>query len=1038
MRKLLQRSLLQAILLLATFHVAFAQNVINGRVTDATTGDPLIGASVIVKTDRQGVVTDANGNFSLSTKKDFPLTLHLDFIGYRGLDVDVYDNAEAIEIQLQENYRFTDEVVVIGYGSQKRQNVTGSIGSLKLDQEIASRPAVEVGQALYGKVAGVQVIAGSGEPGASSTIQVRGANSVSSGTTPLVVVDGIAIPNYDLNLINFNDVESIDILKDAASSAIYGSRAANGVILIQTKKGKAGKSKLNIDIQTGIQKVITKIGVMNAAEYSQASIDAAQNGWIDSGGDPLAPNTLEARGNNLYTWPLQLENPSSLPDTDFQDAIYRTAPITKLNASLTTGNERSTTYLSAGLVTQEGIAISSNYNKFSLHIQNDTKVFKWLDLGGSASISYDKTKTPFSRMYEWAVQYPQIYPVWSSNGYLGAPNNEEGFSAWNGILFRPQNGHPLYRINDDIRSNKISSLGVVYANVHLLPGLTYKSAFNFYINNSEKKNYQSVDHDLGAAYYTQGVMTVTENRTINYTAQNTLNYDKTIKDHHLAILLGTEFNKIDRYSASGERRGYDSDLIHALSAGKSVYNATDAISKTSLISYFGRVNYDYKDRYSLSASIRRDGSSRFAPSHKWGYFPAVSAGWLVSDETLFKENLKFISYFKLRASYGLTGNDSFADYKWIGTLSQGRVAIGDNLLISYYPSSITNEDLQWERTKQLNLGADLSFFDDRISLGIDVYKSVSDGLLLDVPTPIASGFSSVFRNIGKLQNKGLELSINTVNVKGQLQWKSAVTLSLNRNKILALGEDDAPMIISTSGAAAFPKINQIGSPAFSFYGYKYIGVYKNQAEIDADPSHYSSATPGDGRYEDVNHDGVLNSDDRTILGDANPDFIWGFTNTLRYKGFDLSVLFQGVQGGTMLDMNLSRSLFYHEGRNYLSEVNGRWRSEEEPGDGYHAKLTTLLDGYEHTPSSYWLRSMTYVRLKSLNIGYTFQEKTLEKLHLSSLRIYLSGTNLWTWKKAPVYDPENFTGDIDNIVQRGVSMDPYPSAKTYSIGVNIGI
>ena len=527
MRKLLKLSLLQALLVLAT-GTATAQNVITGRVTDAQTGEPLIGASVIVKTDRQGVTTDVDGQFSLSTRKEFPLTLHLDFIGYRGLDVDVYDNAEPIEIQLQENYRFTDEVVVIGYGSQKRQNITGAIGSLKLDQEISSRPAVEVGQALYGKIAGVQVISGNGEPGSSSTIQVRGANSVSSGTTPLVVVDGIALPNYDLNLINFNDVESIDILKDAASSAIYGSRAANGVILIQTKKGKAGHSKLNVDIQTGIQKVISKISVMNAAEYAQASIDAAQNGWIDSGGDPSAPNTLAARGNNLYTWPLQLENPASLPDADFQDAIYRTAPITKVNASLTSGNDKSSTYLSAGFVTQEGIAISSNYNKFSLHIQNDTKVFKWLDIGGSASVNYDKTKTPYSRMYEWAVQYPQIYPVWSSNGYLGAPNNEEGFSAWNGILFRPQNGHPLYRINDDIRSSKINSLGTVYTNIHLLPGLTYKSAFNFFINNAENKNYQSVDHDLGAAYYTQGIMTVTENRTINYTAQNTLNYEKAI------------------------------------------------------------------------------------------------------------------------------------------------------------------------------------------------------------------------------------------------------------------------------------------------------------------------------------------------------------------------------------------------------------------------------------------------------------------------------------------------------------------------------
>jgi len=998
-------------------------------------GEPLSGASIVLSGSGAGLTTDAEGRFSFDNTAG-QLSVTVSLVGYETQTVLLVANTPQT-IALKEAYTGLSDVVVVGYGTQKRASVTGAVGAVKFDRDISARPNAEFGQALYGKVAGVQVLSGNGKPGASSSIQVRGINSASAGSAPLIVVDGVPLPNYDLNLINSNDIESIDILKDAASAAIYGSRAANGVVLVTTKSGKSGQVKIDLAVSTGIQRVIDRIDVMNAAEYAQAAIDAAQNGWIQSGGDPDAPNTIDARGQYKYTWPVALENPSTLPDTDFQDAIFRTAPVHRVNLNITGGSEKSTYLLSGGYVKQKGIALFSDYRKYSVTVKNITRPFRWLEIGGAATLSYDDETEPFSRMFEWAVQYPSIYPLYSANGYLGAPNNEDGFAPYNAILFRPQNGHPLYRQNDDIRTKRLNGLGNLYGQAKLAPGLTFKSAFNYFVNRNDNGNYQSVDHNLGPAYYTQGIMTVSQTRILNYTFQNLLTYDKLFGNHFINALLGTEYNYNDLYYTTQERRGYDNDLLHALSAGKTVFEARDNIARTKLISYFARLNYDYDGRYLLSASLRRDGSSRFASNNKWGYFPAVSAGWVVSKEAFFS-GVNSISNLKLRASYGLTGNDRFADYKWIGGITQGRVAFGNNLLTSYYPSSITNPDLRWERTRQLNLGLDIGLWNNRISLEADVYRSTSDGLLLDVPVPVVSGFNSVFKNIGKLENKGLEIAVNTQNLTGAFKWSSQVNFSLNRNKVLALGENDAPMLFTSANFSGMQKINVVGEPIFNFYGLQYMGVYKNQAEIDADPAAYPTATPGDGRYADIDKNGVIDADDRTILGNPVPDFVWGFTNNFSYKGFDLSFLLQGVQGGLLMDENVHRSLLYHEGRNYLTSLNNRWRSEQDPGDGYHYKLKVDLDGFEKTPSGFWLNDATYFRLKSLTLGYALPAYLLSAIRLNSARIYLNGTNLFTRKKSPVVDPEAFAGNADDATRRGVNSNSFPAAKVISLGINIGL
>ncbi|WP_254412625.1 TonB-dependent receptor [Dyadobacter diqingensis] len=1012
------------------------ERIIKGQVTDEK-NEPLIGVSILVKNSAKGIVTDQHGHYSLAIVDEENTVLVFSFIGFIKQEI-IAGNQSVINVTLRSDLQKLNEVVVVGYGTQKRGDITGSVGTVKIDREIAGRPSPEIGQALYGQISGVQVITANGRPGTSTSIQVRGINSVSAGSTPLIVIDGLPTPNYDLNLINPAIIESIEVLKDASSAAIYGSRGANGVILITTKKGKSGHAKLDINFVSGIQQVIDKIPVMNSAEYAQASIDAAQNGWIKSGGDPSAPNTLAARKQYRYTWPAAFDDPKTLVNTDWQDEIYSIAPINKVDLSVSGGTDKSNYLVSGGFVKQKGIIQTSDYSKYTLGLNTVTKVTDWLEIGGSVNLALDQEREPFNRIAEWAVQYPSIYPVYSANGYLGAPANQPGFENYNAILFRPQNGHPLYRITDDIRHRRFNALGNMFASVKLLPGLNFKTALNYFYNRTDDDTYAARDHQLGPAYYTEGSMSVANARTLNFTYQNLLTYDKSFGSHNFSALAGTEYNSSNYYYTLQERRGYDNDELKALSAGRTVFQSMDNKNKSALISYFGRLNYNFKEKYLLSASLRRDGSSRFAPNNKWGLFPAVSAGWVLSQENFLK-SIPEISQLKLRASYGFTGNDRFDDYRWIGSVQQGRVAFGNTLGSSYYPSAITNPDLKWERTQQFNIGFDLGLLNNRINVEGDFYRSVSDGLLLDVPVPVVSGFTSVFKNIGKLENKGIELSITSHNIsKGSFRWSTRFNISGNRNKLLALGPDNAPMIFTPAVFSGMQKINQVGSPIFSYYGYKYDGVYKNQSEIDSDPAHYSTATPGDGRYADVNGDGKLDANDRTQIGNYNPDFIWGLTNNLSYKGFDFSFLFQGVQGTDVLDENIHRSLLYHEGRNYYKSAVNRWRSEAEPGDGYHYKLSVDLNGYEKTPSSYWINDGSYFRLKSLTLGYTFPAEILQKIRVSSLRVYLTGQNLFTHKDIPVYDPENFSGDMTDASRRGVNANPYPTAKTYSFGINIGL
>ena len=1006
--------------------------MVQGVVLDSNQ-EPVIGANVLVKGTTVGTITDIEGRFTLEVPNNAVLVVS--YIGYLSTEL-VPGSKTDLTISLKEDSQNLDEIVVVGYGVSKKSHLTGSVGSIKMDEDVVGRPSVEVGQSLYGKIAGVQVIGGSGQPGSSSSIQIRGINSISASSSPLVVIDGVAVPDYDMNLINNADIESIEILKDASSSAIYGSRGANGVVLITTKSGKTEKPKVNINYLFGVQKLMKKIDVMNSAEYAQAYMDAAQNGWVDKGGDPNAPNTIEARKEYKYTWPEAFEHPETLYDTDWQDVVFDAAPMHKLDANISGKSEKSDYLISAGYVNQAGIMLDSDYRKYSLSLKLNTHINKYLDVGGSMSLNYGDEKEVYWRTAEWAVQYPSIFPVYTKDGFLGCNSYLPGFENYNTILFRPNMGHPLYMQNNDANRYTLNTIGSAYVSLNILPGLKFKSSFNYYLKRIDYSNYEAKDHDLGEAYYTPGQMTVDQSRKWNYTFQNLMTYDKSWKDHELSFLLGFEYNKNDYYQTSQARRDYDNDLLHALSAGKTILSSSDVITKNTLISYFARINYNYKGRYMLSVAFRRDGSSRFAPNNKWGNFPSVSLGWLVSEEDFMKK-VDWINMLKLRTSYGLTGNDNFDDYVWIAKLKQAKIAFGNNLTTSYYPSNITNPDLKWERTQQFNVGLDWGILKSRIQLGLDYYYSTSDGLLLDVPVPAVTGFSSIFTNIGKLENKGVEFNISTYNVDNKnFSWNTNFNISKNKNKILELGPDNAPMVFTPDSYGGMQKINMVGHSVFNFYGYKYDGVYMNQKEIDNDPAHYETAKPGDGRYMDVNKDGILNADDRTLIGDPNPKFIWGLTNNFKYKNFDLSILLQGAHDFAIYDDNAHRSLMYHEGRNFLEEVTDRWRSEENPGDGYHYRLSVDLGEYEKRPSSLWVDHASYFRLKSITFGYTLPDNIVKKMNMQFVRLYFNGLNLFTVTNTDVWDPESFRGASDASA-RGVMGNIYPSSKVFSFGVNVG-
>ncbi|MBP3518255.1 MAG: TonB-dependent receptor [Parabacteroides sp.] len=1021
---------------------------ISGKIVDST-GEPVIGANIVEKGTTNGTITDLDGNFTLEVSPKS--TLLVSYIGYAPQEVAV-GNQLNIQVKLHEDTEMLDEVVVVGYGTQKKSDVTTAVASVS-SENLKNRAAVNFGEAMAGQVPGVLIQQTNGAPGGEGlTIKVRGTGSITQSNDPLYVVDGYPMEGGAFRLLNSSDIESIQVLKDASSTAIYGSRGANGVVIITTKKGQVGKPTVQLNAHVGFQQREKKIEMMNRDQYVQWFIDGRNQAWLDAKvissdpdqsphtiNDPNSRRALYSGANSQYMIPdgtgsykynfLDPASVAQMPDNDWQDLLYRNALMQQYELSVNGGSENTRYTFSGSYMNQDGIVLNTDYERYNFRTNVSSKIVDRLNVGMSL-MAYYANGTEQANGKDSPVMYalnlPPIYPLYNEDGTYGS-------MVRNPEILAGDVANPIGIAEQVMNKRKRHGwLGTIFAEWEIIKNLKYRISINGGIQDNIQKKFEPSYVDFDSSKAPRPAKGINERWTDrDWVIENTLNYSFTLADKHsFNALLGYTTQSHSYEHMKGEARGYANDNITTLNAG-TMYALTSDESEYSMISYLGRINYVYDNRYMLTTTLRSDGSSRFGRNKKWGTFPSVSLGWRISQEK-FMQDVKPISDLKLRASFGISGNNRIGNYSAIGLLSTGFYPTGDAVQNTVNPNTMPNDDLGWERTRQYNVGFELGMFDNRVRLEGDFYDSQSIDLLLNVPIPTITGYSSQMQNIGKVQNRGMEFTLNTKNIVNRdFTWSSNFNISFNKNKVLEVGVDGRPIYGSAPNANnAF--ITMPGHPIASFYGYKYIGVFQSEEELAKYP-HLSKDKVGDGRYEDVNKDGKLDQNDKTILGDNNPLFTAGFSNSFRYKNFTLDLQFTGSYGAEVFSFYKRMCGIYHGDRNGLIEQMGRWQSESQPGDGIHFRPTRTPSGWQRDPSSAWVQDASYLRLRNLTFGYDFDQKILDKIKMKGLRLYVTGQNLFTVTNYVGYDPE--TSSQSGLAQGGDYLG-YPTARSFIIGANI--
>ncbi|MGV3504028.1 MAG: TonB-dependent receptor [Adhaeribacter sp.] len=1004
-------------------------------------GDPLPGVTVLVKGTTIGTTTAADGRFSLEVP-DNTATLVFSFIGFTTQEQAI-NSRTAIQVTLQEDSQSLKEVVVVGYGTQQRSSITSSVASVST-KSIETQPLAGLDQALAGQAAGVQAAQRTGSPGGGVTVRVRGTGSIGAGNEPLYVVDGFPMEggfNRDmspLSTLNPNDIESIQVLKDASSAAIYGSRGSNGVVIITTKRGKAGKPRVQLSTYQGLQQVANKIDMLNAREYALFNTEARNNAWVDAGGKASDPNSARP---DRFKIPPMFQDPASLGEgTDWQEAVFRTAPIRNYELSTSGGSDLTQFLVSGGYFNQQGTVINTGFERYSFRFNLDTKVSDKIKLGVNLSPSYSSTdvlpvddQVFTGGILASALSLAPTIPVYNPDGSF---TTQLGASPLvTGVVDNPVAiAHKIKGRNATFRT-----LGTVFGEYGFAPGLTFKTSFGADYSDARTSFYHP--SDLGRDAATAPVIPIARaanSRSYVLLNENTLTFDRVFDDHHLTALLGFTNQQAYWESASLSATNFPNDLVMTLNAGQVTAGGTSA-AEWSLLSYLGRVNYSFKSKYLFTATIRRDGSSRFGAANKWGTFPSASLGWNLAQEEFLK-NAGPVSDLKLRASYGLAGNNAIGDYSHIGLLSSSRYVLGagaGQLVNGLQPASISNQHLGWEVMDQADLGLDLGLFKNRLLLTVDYYNKNTSDLLLSVPVPSSTGFTSALQNIGKVNNKGWEFALGTRNLVNTLTWNTDFNISFNKNEVLALGPAGDPIISRSPSFSPNTHITQIGSPVGSFYGYEVIGVYRDQADVDNSPAVRGAggSKPGDLKYRDVNGDKQITGADVTIIGDNHPDFTYGLTNTFGYKNFDLSVLIDGAQGFELLNGG-RRNIGLVSGSYSRRDVLNRWQSPENPGDGRTPRANVVPTGGNVTyVSSLLVEDASFLRIRNLNLRYRLPQKVLDLARAQQASLSLSVQNAFTFTKYLGYNPEqSFQGT--NPLTPGVDFNGYPVARTFTLGVNV--
>ncbi|MDA3614392.1 SusC/RagA family TonB-linked outer membrane protein [Polluticaenibacter yanchengensis] len=1000
-----------------TNNSAQAQKV-SGKITDEN-GKPIEGATIQLTNGTVVGVSNEDGTFSISVAPTSKVQISA--VGYQTIELSA-SNLSAIK--LKSDAKDLEQVVVVGYGTQKKRAVAGSVASVGYEQ-FKDRSFANVAQSLEGQVPGVNISTSQGAPGFGPTIKVRGTSSITAGTTPLFVVDGMALENFDLNQINPQDIQSVEILKDAASSAIYGSRGANGVILVTTKMGKSGKPQVAFTYEHGISKVLRKVDMMDAQEWIKYYIDARNNAWVlldpvnNKATDGNDKRSLVSGAKNYMIPDDFITNPEKYgAGTDWQDVMFRTAHTNNMQLSLSGGTDKTSYLFSVGYLDQDAVVIQNYYKRLNIRTNIRQKISDKVTVGLNLAITgtQDRTDgtTGKSDVISLGIQSSPIFPEYNENGNLGFldPNSEwKRFQNYGVQLWNP---HSLIDYADK-KNKTINTLANGYIEYKPIKDLTlkaslsgnlFKNDYNWFWISNQGYGYSSVLPSQGQ-YRTYNAL--------NWQAEYTASYNKTIGDHSFGAIVGYSAQKQRYDSLSVNGSSYPNDIVRTMNAAGvlSKPGAGNGASEWSLLSTLARVNYGFKNRYFINATIRRDGSSRFGANSKWGTFPSVSGAWLISDED-FMQNVKAINNLKFRVSYGVTGNNLIPNYGSISLVASSRYVNGSTAVNGLTPISIANPDLKWEKTNQFNIGFDLGLWNNRIALTFDAYKSVTKDMLLNVPVPAYSGFTTQLTNIGSMQNVGVELGINSRNIQTKdFRWNTDFNISLNRNKVLSLGHDNAPIEIDEWGYF----VTEVGQPISNYKGYKFDGIYQNQDQINKSP-HYAGAAPGDPIIKDINGDGKIDIKDRTTLGNYQPDFTAGLTNTFNYKNFEFSFMLQGNFGGQIWNQQTRFSRFWNDSRNSYAVSSNYWKSEAEPGDGktfkpyatYPATAQgkgAFITGY----SDYWMESATFVRIKNIRIAYTIPNSAVSKMPFKDVRIYANAENVKVFSNYLGFDPQNSTYSV---------------------------
>jgi len=1017
---------------------------VTGNVKDQS-GMTIIGATIVEKRSIvNGTITDIDGNYQIKVSKD--AVLIASFIGYKNQEVPV-NGKSVINFVFEKETVGLNEVIAIGYGTQKKGDLTNAVAVMSAEK-LNERPVTKVDQALIGQMAGVRVQQTSGLPGKGLSIQIRGTGSITANNEPLYVIDGFPMEassqsssgSYSsgnpLSSLNPNDIESIQVLKDAAAASIYGSRGSNGVVIITTKQGKSGKPQISFNTYTGWSETAKKLDVLNSEEWIDRAKEHMNYAWVNAGLGSSSDTNEERRQilglatgqyNTKYMWDDRWDQAGhpGLDYVDWQDLFFRKGQVQSYQLSAKGGTDVVKYYVSADYLDQEGVAIGVNYKRYSARANIEVKPNEKLRFGLNIAPSFTDYRDPGvegkDALTHIVVSMAPV--VESSTGAEGTNVGDNAKYAWGTSRVSPIAAAK----NIENKNQTFRAITTTYLEYELLKGLKFKTNLNFDIHDNE--------------YYRYTPSYVTRNRTAsatksgytrkNFVTENTINYNTSFGKHNIDLLGGQSFSSfnLSTYKISGT--DFASDEVVTISTTNTTSGSTSEV-KATLYSYFGRAQYSYSNKYFLQASIRRDGSSKFGDDTKYGYFPSASLGWKISEEN-FMDNLDVISNLKLRTSWGLAGNNGIGDYKHIALLANSNYSYGGNngsLVNGLTPDNYPNPDLSWETSETIDVGIDIGVLSNRITASFDYYTKRNTDLLLSIDVPSASGFTSALTNIGEVLNKGWEFEVNSRNTIGEFKWQTQFNLSHNSNKVKKLGADNSPIYGGSYDITH--NILEVGKPLYTLYLVQQDGLLTS-ADVANGVAMYGSQEAGDPKYVDQNDDGTIDSDDRTYSGHPNPDFVWGITNNFSYKGFDLSVLIQGQwggviystfgrgvyrtgMGGTENTLGLSRNRIRWEENQVLTEADAAGKERKSPSSFGRIKNTD------------WLYKNDYWRIRNITLGYDLGQLIKSNI-ISGARVYVTAEN---WFGADKYDGGFNPEAVNN---NGDDYGAFPLSKSMVIGFN---